>query len=353
MRIRPSGSAPLRLPSVVVIEEGALEALPQVLAELDCRKLLVVSDENVWKLLGDRLSSTLRGEAEIHLAFAPGSDYPTLNRLRPIVTENNPCAVLGLGGGRPIDMAKYTAHLERKLFVSVPTVISHDGFASPIVALKDEQGNPVSTFTSPPHAVIVDLSVVASAPRRLLASGVGDILGKLTSVADARLAQREVGEKVSEAALEMALSAYRIVSSSIEKLSTWNLEGAKLLAEAGLLAGMAMAVAGSSRPCSGSEHLFSHALDKLYPGRRSLHGEQVGVGAVVSAYLHGLGWEELKRMLRAVGAPATVRELGVTPEQAAEALAVAPSLRDRYTILHKLRLSREEALRILRETGVS
>lgn len=348
-----SSRALLRLPSNVVIEEGALEALPQVVEELGCRKLLVITDENIWKQLGERLSSVFRGEAELRLAFAAGSDYPTLNRLRPIVTENNPCAVIGLGGGRPIDMAKYTAYLERKPFVSVPTAISHDGFASPIVALKDDQGNPVSTFTSPPHAVVVDLSVVASAPRRLLASGVGDILGKLTSVADARLAQREVGEKLSEASLEMALSAYRIVSSRIREVSTWDVESVRLLAEAGLLAGLAMAIAGSSRPCSGSEHLFSHALDKMYPGRRSLHGEQVGVGAVLSAYLHGLDWRELKEMLRSVGAPATVRELGVTPEQAADALVVAPSLRDRYTILHKLRMSREEALRVLKETGNS
>jgi glycerol-1-phosphate dehydrogenase [NAD(P)+] len=335
------------------VEEGALDRLPEVLEVLGCRKLLLVTDENVWRLLGGRVEGVLRGSAEPMVSFARGSGYPSVDTVRAVIAERDPCAVAGLGGGRPIDVAKYAAHLEGLPFVSVPTALSHDGFASPIVALKDEQGNPVSLFTKPPAAVIVDLSVVSRAPRRLLASGAGDILAKLTSVADARLAQREVGERIPEAALEMAEAAYRILASHIGELARWSGEGVRLLAEAGLLAGMAMAVAGSSRPCSGSEHLFSHALDKLFPGRDSLHGEQVGVGAVVAAYLHGLDWEGLRESLRRVGAPTTVTELGVTLEQAAQALELAPKLRERYTILHKLRLSREEAARALREAGVA
>ncbi len=342
-----------RLPSHVVMEEGALDRLPEVLEVLGCRKLLLVTDENVWRLLGSGVEGVLRGSAELMVSFVRGSGYPSVDTVRAVIAERDPCAVAGLGGGRPIDVAKYAAHLEGLPFVSVPTALSHDGFASPIVALKDEQGNPVSLFTKPPAAVIVDLSVVSRAPRRLLASGAGDILAKLTSVADARLAQREIGERIPEAALEMAEAAYRILASHIGELARWSGEGVRLLAEAGLLAGMAMAVAGSSRPCSGSEHLFSHALDKLFPGRDSLHGEQVGVGAVVAAYLHGLDWEGLRESLRRVGAPTTVTELGVTLEQAAQALELAPKLRERYTILHKLRLSREEAARVLRGAGVA
>jgi len=341
-----------RLPSHVVVEEDALDRFPEVLDALGCHKLLVVTDENVWNLLSRRVEEVLRGVAALSVSFARGSGYPTVDAVRAVVAEKDPCVVVGLGGGRSIDVAKYAAYIEGLPFVSVPTALSHDGFASPIVALKDEQGNPVSLFTRPPAAVVVDLGIVSRAPRRLLASGAGDILAKLTSVADARLAQREVGERISEAALEMAEAAYRILASHIVELARWSVEGVRLLAEAGLLAGMAMAVAGSSRPCSGSEHLFSHALDKLFPGRSSLHGEQVGVGAVVAAYLHGLDWEVLREMLRKVGAPTTVAELGVTPEQAAQALELAPRLRDRYTILHKLKLSREEAVRALRGAGV-
>ena len=342
-----------RLPSYIVVEEGALDRLPEVLGGLDCRKLLLVTDENVWSLLGSRVEGVLRGEAELAVSFVRSSDYPTVNSIRAVASEKDPCAVAGLGGGRPIDVAKYAAYLEELPFVSVPTALSHDGVASPIVALKDEQRNPVSLFARPPTAVVVDLDVVSKAPRRLLASGAGDILAKLTSVADARLAQREVGESVPEAALEMAEAAYRILASRTDEVARWGAEGVRLLAEACLLSGMAMAVAGSSRPCSGSEHLFSHALDKLFPGRDSLHGEQVGVGAVVAAYLHGLDWEGLREKLRRVGAPTTVAELGVTLEQAAQALELAPRLRDRYTILHKLKLSREEAARALREAGVA
>ena len=200
--------------------------------------------------------------------------------------------------------------------------------------------------------MIVDTGVIAGAPRRLLASGVGDLVAKLTSVADARLARLFKAEEVPELALRMAESAARIVMDNIGEIASWSERGLRLLAEAGLLAGSAMSVAGSSRPCSGAEHLFSHAIDKVYPERRSLHGEQVGVGAIMMAYLHRMDWEAIREALRAVGAPTTAEELGVPAEKVVEALTIAHTLRKRFTVLGEGGLTREAAERLARATGV-
>ncbi|MCX8171645.1 MAG: iron-containing alcohol dehydrogenase, partial [Candidatus Bathyarchaeota archaeon] len=114
----------------------------------------------------------------------------------------------------------------------------------------------------------------------------------------------------------------------------------------------AMGIAGSSKPCSGSEHLFSHALDLIAP-KPALHGEQCGVGTIMMALLHGLDWDLIRRTLQRVGAPINAEEMGIEPKYIVEALVMAPRIRpERYTILSEKKLDHENARALARETGV-
>ncbi|MEZ0344969.1 MAG: iron-containing alcohol dehydrogenase, partial [Infirmifilum sp.] len=341
------------LPGRVIIRRGAIEDVPVVLQDLGCSSVLIVSDINVRSLYGVRVEQLLlRENIKPYFTNVSSNDHSFLEKLLGELAGVEFRCVAGMGGGRPVDAGKFLAYKLGRIFVSIPTSISHDGFASPIVALKDDQGNPLSLFTRTPMGVIVDLEIVSHAPRRLLSSGFADIIAKITSVADARLAIREKGEYTSEMALRMAEGAARMVLEEVEEIASFSERGLRLLAEAGLLAGMAMSIAGSSRPCSGSEHLFSHALDKLYGGK-GLHGEQVGLGTIIAAYLHGFDWAGIKKALRRVGAPTTIGELGLSVEEAVQALLVAPRLRDRYTILHKLVLDENSAKEVITRTVVS
>ena len=129
-------------------------------------------------------------------------------------------------------------------------------------------------------------------------------------------------------------------------------EGTRIVVEALISCGVAMSIAGSSRPCSGSEHLFSHALEKVAPGK-ALHGERCGVGTIMMGYLHKLNWRRLRRVLREVGAPTTAAELGVKPEEIVEALTLAHKIRpERYTILGEKGLARASAEKLAKVTGV-
>jgi glycerol-1-phosphate dehydrogenase [NAD(P)+] len=119
-----------------------------------------------------------------------------------------------------------------------------------------------------------------------------------------------------------------------------------VLGEALVLSGLAMATAGSSRPCSGADHEIVHAIDHLFPDA-GLHGELAGVGALFAAHLHRAAQlaRELDACLARHGLPRTHRDLGLSDEQFAQAVAYAPSTRpDRFTILEHLDLDEEAIL---------
>jgi glycerol-1-phosphate dehydrogenase [NAD(P)+] len=137
-----------------------------------------------------------------------------------------------------------------------------------------------------------------------------------------------------------------------KRIGAYDKESARALVEGLISAGVAAGIAGSSRPCSGSEHLFSHALDAISPGK-GLHGEQCGIGTIMMASLHGLDWENVRRALKDVNAPTTTAELGISDDETKSALVKAPSIRpDRYTILSKVKLDKKAAGELAKMTGV-
>lgn len=129
-------------------------------------------------------------------------------------------------------------------------------------------------------------------------------------------------------------------------------ESARIVVKALISSGIAMSIAGSSRPASGSEHKFSHALDIVAP-KPALHGEQCGVGTIMMMYLHGKDWKFIRDTLKKINAPTNAYELGIDPEYIIEALTMAHKIRkERYTILGDRGLTRAAAKRLAEVTGV-
>ncbi|MEM0366711.1 MAG: NAD(P)-dependent glycerol-1-phosphate dehydrogenase [Acidilobaceae archaeon] len=259
--------------------------------------------------------------------------------------------IVGLGGGKSIDVAKYAAKVSNKNFVSIPTVASHDGIASPYASLKGFD-KPISRLAKPPDAIIVDISLVASAPRRYNIAGFGDLIGKFISVRDWKLASMIKGEYYGEYAASLALMSAKHVSTYYREIAAGSIEGYRVLLEALVSSGVAMCIAGSTRPASGSEHLFAHAL-AMVAKNPPLHGEAVGVGAVIMASLHNLNWRKIRRLLKTIGAPTNAKELGVTTDEVIEALRIAPTIRpERYTILGEKQLDETVAYKLAKRVEV-
>jgi len=235
--------------------------------------------------------------------------------------------------------------------MSIPTAASHDGIASPLVSIKG-LNKPYSVMAQSPMAIIVDTSIIIQAPYRFTASGCGDIMAKFTAVRDWELAHNDKDEYYGEYAASLSLMSSKLVLENSSVIKPGAEEGLRLLLEALISCGVAMSIAGSSRPCSGSEHLFSHALDLVAP-KPALHGEQCGVGTIMMAYLHKMDWKRIRETLHAIGAPVTAEELNVESEFIVQALVQACEIRpERYTILERKNINYDSAKKLAKTTGV-
>jgi glycerol-1-phosphate dehydrogenase [NAD(P)+] len=241
-------------------------------------------------------------------------------------------SAVAVGGGRVIDTVKLAAARTGVDFVSVPTAVSNDGISSPVASLAGVNGQRDSHAARMPCGIVVDVEAIASAPERTLRAGVGDLVSNLTACLDWRLAEREGRERYDAFSAMIAESAAR----PILELDDVSADGAhEVLAQGLLLSGLAMAAAGTSRPCSGAEHLVSHALDAALGEEAAMHGEQVALGTLLSAAAHGSPLLDLlHRLYERVGLPACPEDLGITRQQVVDAVRDAPSLRPgRWTVL--------------------
>ncbi len=342
------------LPRRIVVGSGIMDEVGRYFVELFGRdkRIIVITGVNVYKKIYKKLKDSLEEFGlDVGHIIASDSSIKTAEYIINSIKNEKIDIIVGLGGGRSIDLAKYTAYKLGLKWASIPTAASHDGITSPFASLKGFE-KPVSKKARMPDLIFIDIDIVKSAPRRYNIAGFGDLIGKLTSVRDWRLAHKLKGEYYGEYAASLALLSARHVLAYYKEIAIGTAEGYRVLLEALVSSGVAMGIAGSTRPASGSEHLFAHALSMIAKNP-PLHGEAVAVGTILMGYLHGLNWIKIKKRLRAVGAPVTARELGVSDEEIIEALVVAARIRpERYTILGEKGLTRKAAGELAKKTGV-
>ena len=320
------------LPRIVVTGPGVLEQLPAVIAELDLpERGLIVCDSNTLKIAGRQVNEYLEiGGHQMKKIVVEGANSQELLRVEDALDSFD--FLVGVGGGRPIDLAKQAGFNKNIPFVSIPTAASHDGFGSARSSIR-QAGRKTSMQAIPPIAVVADTTIISRAPSRLLAAGVGDIVSNQTAVLDWRLD----GQKAdySEYAAALSEMAAQLVEDGIEKVASGTEEGVRLVVKALISSGVAMSIAGTSRPASGGEHKFSHWLD-ANSDNPALHGEQCGLGSIVTMYLHGGDWEKIRDTLKAVNAPINSKGLGMDDGMVLSAFINSKEIRpQRTTILDK------------------
>jgi len=342
----------MELPREVLLGEDLKDKVSQVAKRLKLgENVLILYGPKTKEIAGKDVETHLKNFFHVKNLLIKEASMKNVQKALETIRNENMDWVLGVGGGSIIDVAKLASFKADVPFISFPTTASHDGIASANASIRDLEAK-TSIKARPPVAVIADVNIIKTAPYRYLAAGVGDMISNLTAVKDWELAHRIRGEYFSEYAASLSLMSAKMVIKNADIIRLSNEESVRKVIKALISSGVAMSIAGSSRPASGAEHLFSHALDAIAP-KPALHGEQCGVGTIIMAYLHGLNWKKIRETLKRVGAPINAYELEIDPEFIIEALTIAHTIRpERYTILGKDGLTKEAAEKAAKITGV-
>jgi len=273
----------IQIPSLLRIKPHALYKLGKYLRKHGFSRIALFYGEGVKTLVGQQVeisldSSEIRIEAEETVRGNAVEDVVSTAFALPSGVD----ALVAVGGGVAIDVAKYAGFLIRRPVIAVPTAISNDGFAAPGASLT-VAGRRISAKATIPFGVVLDTTVVAGSPPRFTYSGIGDLISKYSAVADWKLAYHTTGEPVNDFSVMISLqSVANLVRHPVKAVD--DLGFLQLVGGALVMSGVAMEVSGSSRPASGSEHLISHAYDQV-AGKPSMHGLQVGVASLGTMWL--------------------------------------------------------------------
>ncbi|GAA4892380.1 iron-containing alcohol dehydrogenase family protein [Streptomyces coeruleoprunus] len=329
-------------PVVVDISNGATDKLAGLLADQRISasgKLAMAISNGSGLALRDKLAPLL---PDAHWYTVDDGTIDSAVRLADAIRGKRYDAVVGLGGGKIIDVTKYAAARVGLPMVAVATNLSHDGICSPVSTLDNDNGRGSYGVPSP-IAMVIDLDVIRDAPQRFVRSGIGEAVSNLSAIADWELSHRVNGEPVDGLAAAMARTAGESVLRHPGAVG--DDEFLIVLAEALVLGGIAMSISGDTRPSSGACHEISHAFDLLYPRRAALHGEQVGLGAVFAMHLRGARDQArlFAEVLRRHGLPVLPEDIGFTVDEFVAAVEYAPQTRPgRFTILEHLDLSTDQ-----------
>ena len=279
--------------SHIEVERGALARVPAWIRAAGYARPLIVADENTDAAAGRTLRACLDAEGVPYDAFT----YPP-QKAELIADETAAGALLAafepandlivaVGSGTLNDICKYVSFKADRPFIVVGTAPSMDGYASAGAAMT-LHCNKITPQTHTPQAIFCDADILCAAPLPMLAAGLGDMLGKITSLADWQLSRLLTGEEMPPEIVDLVNTAVRRCSDSVAGASRREPEAVRAIAEGLILSGLAMSLYGDSRPASGTEHHLAHywELRFLAEGRApALHGLKVGVAALCALRL--------------------------------------------------------------------
>ena len=347
-------SAWIRLPRNVVVGHGVIDQVVDVIDDLHLHgRPLFVTSPTPREVAAEPIVAAFEATGvDPAVVTIEKATFDAVERVIETANAEDVSYLVGIGGGKAIDIAKMASYHLEMGFCSVPTAASHDGIVSNRGSVPDGDTRH-SVAAEPPLAVIADTEILADAPWELTTAGCADIISNYTAVMDWRLAHRLKNVEYSEYAAALSEMTAEILVDNADLIRPGLEESSWVVTKALMSSGVAMSIAGSSRPASGAEHLFSHQLDRLAPGA-ALHGHQVGVGSIMTAYLHGGErgiWQDIRNALASIDAPTTADGLGIDDETVIEALTTCHEIRDRYTILGD-GMDERAAREVARKTGV-
>lgn len=344
------GGSYIAIPTVLKVGKGTLGNIGKYLKESNLTEAVIYFGNGLIELFGGKVMQSLKDAGVTVLEYRE-LDTVDINDIIKLAfsIDNKAKVIVGIGGGKVIDAAKYAAYLRKLPFFSVPTSSSSDGFSSASASLLVE-GRRTSVPARMAYGIIADTDVIKSAPEKFIYSGIGDMVSKITSLYDWTYEEKCGYTTVNDFAVMIAKKA---VNSFVRTPFTSIKDDLFLreLLDSLAMSGVANEIAGSSAPTSGSEHLISHALDKTLP-MPQLHGIQVGIATYIMSVVQDHRYVRVNTIFTDTGFWDYVATLGLNRDDYVQAIDIAPSIKPhRHTYLHEERY-REAAKKVLFEDEV-
>jgi glycerol-1-phosphate dehydrogenase [NAD(P)+] len=316
------------------------------------KRLFVLSDSNTYEVLGKEVVDHLKkkGYSFKSFVFETGSHalIPDERSIGRVLLELEPetAFMLAVGSGVLNDITRIVSFRTGMDFAVAGTAPSMDGYAS-VGSSLIVNNKKITYYSHYPSAIFADISVMKNAPMIMIQAGFGDVLGKLTALADWKLSRIVNDEFYCETIAELVQKGVDKCIASAEGLADRDENAIRYLAEALIITGISIGLAGVSRPASGTEHQLAHyweikAVEKGVD--HPLHGNSVGVGTVITAMLYELASDMLPkgidyptadyvvRLLKKAGACTNPKDLGISRDLFVESMLNAMNIRDKYTI---------------------
>lgn len=324
----------ISIPAILKVEGGTLAKMGEYLAEKDIKKVVIYFGNGLIALFGEQVLGGME-KAGVKVLNYEELDTVDIDDLMPMAFKlpNDTQAVIGIGGGKVIDATKYMCFLRKLPFISVPTSASSDGFCSSTASLI-VNGRRNSCPAALAYGIIVDTDAINSAPQKFIFSGMGDMVAKITAIYDWQYEASNGNAVINDTAVMLAKNAVNsFVRMPLESISRDVF--IRELVNGLTVSGLANEIAGSSAPTSGSEHMISHALDKLLPNPQ-LHGIQVGIATYIMALVHEHRYERIRKFFTETGFFDYCKTLDLKKSDYIEAIKMAPLMKPfRKVYLHE------------------
>lgn len=310
-------------------------------------KILYVSDVQVDKLFGSLVKKQLMNIGKVKIEYVDYNSIAYAMSVAEKVIATDADCIVGMGGGKVLDVCKYASYISKKPLLSLPTTMANDGIASPIAVLKRNDDKPKSLGCAIPSMIIIDTSLIMSSPIELIKAGIGDTISNYMALKDWELACSRNRDEMNGYAYMMSKASLDILmKTQYTSICSGFID---VMANSFVLSGIAMDFTGSSRPVSGSEHLFSHALDYYNPNK-NLHGIQVALGTVAVLKLLEFDYQEVLEYLFRFHVDINPKRLNIDENMFVLCMQKASSMRNnRYTYLDEIDLSTERIKKIYHE----
>ncbi|HEY5562161.1 MAG TPA: iron-containing alcohol dehydrogenase family protein [Clostridiaceae bacterium] len=340
----------ISIPSILEVGSGNINNVGYFISKGNFKKVSLYFGEGINELLGNEIVTSLKevGIEIENLDTIVDIDFDSVAN-RAFSISNQVEELIGIGGGKVIDVVKYMSFLRKLPFISIPTSTSNDGFSSANASLLLD-GKRLSFPSKTPFGIIVDIEVLKGAPDKFIYSGIGDLVSNITALYDWKF-EEENGRTVTDA------FAVMISKKAVNSFVRTEFKGIKEdfflkeLVDSLILNGIAMEIAQDSAPASGSEHLISHALDHILK-EPFLHGIQVGLGTYVMSHVQDHRFNRVYDVLSKTGFFTYTKTLNLKREDFRRAIELAPSMKpNRYTYIH-LQENIDKAIRFIYEDEV-